>query len=248
MAAATKSADLHRMVTAEHVCPFGLKSRALLWREGYVVRDHLLRTRAATDAFMARHRVDTTPQTFIDGVRIGGYDDLRRHFGRRVRDPGAPTYRPVIAVFVVAALLACATLTMAPAVTPPMIATRFIALAMCLLALQKLRDLEAFTNTFLTYDLLARRVVGYAYVFPFAELAAGLLMVAGALPRVSGPIALAIGGVGAVSVFKAVYLERRELSCGCVGGGSNVPLGFVSLLEYVLMVAMGAAAVAGVLY
>ena len=35
----------------------------------------------------------------------------------------------------------------------------FVAFFMCLLALQKRRDVEGFTNGFLDYDLLARRVV-----------------------------------------------------------------------------------------
>ena len=52
------------------------------------------------------------------------------------------------------------------------------------------------------------------------------------------PIALTIGSIGAVSVVKAVYVEKRELKCACVGGSSNVPLGFVSLTENVMMVAM----------
>jgi hypothetical protein len=44
---------------------------------------------------------------------------------------------------------------------------------------------------------------------------------------------------GAFSVFKAVYIDRRELKCACVGGDSNVPLGFVSLTENLIMVLMG---------
>jgi hypothetical protein len=44
--------------------------------------------------------------------------------------------------------------------------------------------------------------------------------------------------VGAVSVFKAVYIDGRELRCACVGGNSNVPLGFVSLTENLMMVLM----------
>ena len=64
-------------------------------------------------------------------------------------------------------------------------------------------------------------------------------MVAGALTWLSAPLALFIGTVGAVSVFKAVYIDKRELKCACVGGDSNVPLGFVSLTEIVMMVVMG---------
>ena len=63
-------------------------------------------------------------------------------------------------------------------------------------------------------------------------------MLAGALTWLSGPVALVIGGIGAWSVFKAVYLDKRELKCACVGGSSNVPLGFVSLTENVMMVLM----------
>ncbi|CEG58118.1 protein of unknown function [Legionella fallonii LLAP-10] len=39
-----------------------------------------------------KHDVKTTPQTFINGERIGGYDDLRRHFGKKVRDKLSPSY------------------------------------------------------------------------------------------------------------------------------------------------------------
>jgi hypothetical protein len=51
-------------------------------------------------------------------------------------------------------------------------------------------------------------------------------------------VALFIGTVGAVSVFKAVYVDQRDIKCACVGGASKVPLGFVSLTENVMMVAM----------
>jgi hypothetical protein len=84
----------------------------------------------------------------------------------------------------------------------------------------------------------ARRYVPYAKAYPFLELGAGVLMLTGALNWLSVPVALFIGGIGAVSVFKAVYLDKRELKCACVGGGSNVPLGFVSLTENIMMGAM----------
>ena len=46
-----KKAILYRMVMDQHICPFGLKSRALLARKGYEVEDHHLKTREETDAF-----------------------------------------------------------------------------------------------------------------------------------------------------------------------------------------------------
>jgi glutaredoxin len=235
----TRRATLYRMVMKEHVCPYGLKARHLLKSQGYAVEDHWLTSREETDAFKAQHGVVTTPQTFIDGQRIGGYDDLRRFFGKRVRDPKALTYTPVIAVFAVAALMALAA-SHAAFGNPFTVraAEWFIAFSMSLLAMLKLRDVETFSSMFLGYDLLAKRWVPYAYIYPFAELLAGILMAAGALTWLSAPIGLFIGGIGAVSVFKAVYIDKRTLKCACVGGDSNVPLGFVSLTENLMMIAM----------
>jgi len=60
----------------------------------------------------------------------------------------------------------------------------------------------------------------------------------GTLTIISAPITLVAASIGAISVFKAVYVDKRELKCACVGGDSKVPLGFVSLLENVMMVLM----------
>jgi len=59
-----KTAQLYRMHTDEHLCPFGLKSKDLLKHEGYEVEDHELTSRSEADDFKDRHDVKTTPQTF----------------------------------------------------------------------------------------------------------------------------------------------------------------------------------------
>ena len=84
----------------------------------------------------------------------------------------------------------------------------------------------------------------YGYAYPFLELYAGVGMMAligtgSALIWLVAPVAIVIGSIGALSVIKAVYIEKRDLKCACVGGGSNVPLGFVSLSENLIMLGMG---------
>lgn len=236
----SKQAELYRMVTEDHICPFGIKSKYLLEREGYAVEDHHLTNREETDAFKEKHDVKTTPQTFIDGQRIGGYDDLRAHFNKPPAQTEGTTYQPIIAVFSTTLLMAAAS---AYALNQTLLQLRtlelFIAISMCVLAILKLRDLFAFSNQFITYDLLARRVVPYAYFYPFAEAAAGILMIANTLLYLAAPLSLFIGTFGAISVIKAVYIDKRELKCACVGGNSNVPLGFISLTENLMMITMG---------
>ena len=232
-------ATLHRMVMPGHTCPYGLKSKHLLESRGFTVDDRWLTTREETDAFKAEHGVKTTPQTFIDGVRIGGHDDLRRHFGLKVADPDATSYTPVIALFAMTALMALATsFSVYGELFTLRAAEWFISFSMIVLALLKLQDVDKFATMFLNYDLLAKRWVPYASIYPFAEGLAGVLMTAHAFDWLSIPVALFIGGIGAVSVFKAVYIDKRDIKCACVGGSSKVPLGFVSLTEKVMMVAM----------
>lgn len=235
----SKRAVLYRMVMPEHICPYGLKSLDMLKRHGYRVEDHHLSSHAETEAFKQQHGVATTPQTFIDGKRIGGHDELAAHFGKPLKDKDAPSYQPVIALFALALALAMAAAWAAFGTLEPVRVTEwFVGFSMVLLALQKLKDVEGFSTMFLNYDLLARRWVRYAYLYPFAEALAGVLMVAGALPWIAVPLALFIGSVGAISVVKAVYIEKRELKCACVGGDSKVPLGFISLTENLMMVGM----------
>ncbi|MGQ3890344.1 MauE/DoxX family redox-associated membrane protein [Legionella sp. CNM-1927-20] len=242
MSNTAKKATLYRMVMPKHTCPYGLKAKNLLQQQGYSVEDKWLTSCEEVDAFKTKHNVKTTPQTFINGKRIGGYDDLRAYFGKKVRDPDEKSYRPVIALFAVAALMALAT---SYAFTGSVFTTRalgwFISFSMTILALLKLQNIESFSTMFLNYDLLAKRWVPYSYIYPFAEALAGILMIAGAFHWISIPVALFIGTIGAISVFKAVYIDKRELKCACVGGNSNVPLGFVSLTENLMMIGMALA-------
>ncbi len=234
-----KTATIHRMVMDKHVCPYGVKAKWLLEREGYRVEDHWLTTREQTEAFKAEHGVETTPQVFIGGKRIGGYTELRAHLGKPLPGKDATSYAPVIAVFAAALALALAVSQVAYGSPFTIRAGEwFIAFAMVILAMLKLQDIEKFSTMFLGYDLLARRFVPYAYAYPVLEFGAGSLMAAHALDWLSIPVALTIGSIGAASVFYAVYIQKRAIKCACVGGSANVPLGFVSLTENLAMIGM----------
>jgi glutaredoxin len=227
------------MVMADHTCPYGIRANHLLRAKGYQVEDRWLTSREEVDAFKAESGVATTPQIIIDGQRIGGHDDLRRYFGLKVPDADAVTYQPVAAVFLTAAGLAlAASFASTGAFHPARAIEWFVAFAMMILAMLKLQDIDRFATMFLGYDLLARRWPPYAWIYPVLEWGAGLLMAAHLLDWLSIPVAAFIGLVGSVSVIYAVYIQKRDLKCACVGGSSRVPLGFVSLSENVIMVLM----------
>lgn len=73
---------LYRMKLPDHECPYGLLSKRMLEDAGIPFDDRLLTSRDEVDRFEAEQGVDTTPQVFIDGQRIGGSEDLAAYLER----------------------------------------------------------------------------------------------------------------------------------------------------------------------
>lgn len=71
-----RKATLYRMVLPDHVCPYGVQARQMLDQAGFEIDEHVLATHMEVNAFTGKLGVDTTPQVFIDGLRIGGCDEL----------------------------------------------------------------------------------------------------------------------------------------------------------------------------
>jgi glutaredoxin/uncharacterized membrane protein YphA (DoxX/SURF4 family) len=234
-----KKAKIVRMVTPDHLCPWGIKAKDLLERNGFEIEDKHLDSMDDNKAFKEENDYDETPQIWIESERIGGYEDLRSHLGMKAEENEGKTYQPVIAIFAMSFLAALSTsLAMTDGLQLVRVAELFIAFSMIVLAIQKLQNLSQFTTGFVQYDLLAQKDVRYAYLYPFVEGGAGVLMISGLLTWVAAPAALFVATIGAISITKAVYIEKKDLECACTGGGDSVPLGFISLTENLMMMAM----------
>lgn len=94
----------------------------------------------------------------------------------------------------------------------------------------KLMDLKGFAEGYSTYDLLAQKVFGYGYIYPFIELGFGLLMLSGfhSTWLLFTEMALMIfSGIGvAIKIVK-----KEEFMCACLGTFLKVPLTYVTLIE-----------------
>ncbi|MBK1831655.1 glutaredoxin [Verrucomicrobiaceae bacterium R5-34] len=235
----SQKAKIVRIVSTDHFCPWGLKALDLLRRRGYDIDDQHLESSEENRRYKEENGYDETPQIWIEDKHIGTYDDLREHFDLGPDPKQGDTYQPVIAVFAVALVMAFTSCwAQQGALDLIRITELFIAISMCVLGILKLQDLKSFATGFVQYDLVAQRYVPYSNVYPVIEAGAGAMMIAGLFTWVVAPLALIVSSIGAVSVFKAVYIEKRDLKCACVGGGSSVPLGFISLTENLLMMAM----------
>ena len=116
----------------------------------------------------------------------------------------------------------------------------YMGISICILAMLKLMDIEAFGTSFKKYDLISSRFNQWIYIYPFCELLIGINFLLYAPPSSVILIALILGIIGMASVFKAVYLDKLKLNCACVGGYAKTPLGIISFIENLLMASMSA--------
>jgi Heavy metal binding domain len=101
----------------------------------------------------------------------------------------------------------------------------------------KMIDLKGFAEGYSTYDLLARRVFAYGYVYPFIELFFGLAMILNPTSRLllsAEIIVMSFSGLGV-----AIKLMRKEkFQCSCLGTLLKVPLTKITVVEDFGMVAL----------
>lgn len=101
----------------------------------------------------------------------------------------------------------------------------------------KLLDLKGFPDSFRMYDPLAKVIPAYAWVYPFIELALGLLF----LIRIQIPIALVLTivmlGITTVGVTKSL-LDKKSIRCACLGTALKLPMTEATLIENAIMLVM----------
>lgn len=220
---------VYRMSNPEYECPWGLRAVKLLTEKGIAFEDHKLTSKDEADAFKEKYTVSTTPQIFFGDERIGGYTDLAAYF-EVAAEAAEYSYTPVIALFTVAALM---TIALSQSIMG------FMGISLSMLATLKLMDIQSFADSFAKYDIVTKRFKPYGKIYPFAELFIGLGFLSNVFPLFIGVAATLVGITGAISVFKAVYIDKMALNCACVGGNSKAPLGVVSFAENGIMAGMG---------
>lgn len=94
----------------------------------------------------------------------------------------------------------------------------------------KLMDLKGFAQGYSMYDLLAKKVFIYGYIYPFIELSFGLAMIVGFSPRVTLFSEVLVMGFSGIGVLLKV-LRNEKFQCVCLGTVLKVPLTNVTLIE-----------------
>jgi copper chaperone CopZ len=101
----------------------------------------------------------------------------------------------------------------------------------------KLLDLKGFAENYAMYDVVAKRIPQWGYLYPFVELSLGISYILYVKPFVINIATLVVMSVSIIGVLQSV-LNKRKIKCACLGAVFNLPMSTVTIIEDGLMMAM----------
>jgi uncharacterized membrane protein len=147
--------------------------------------------------------------------------------------PEKDSYAPLFTIIGLI-ILVSATVTLKDIQGGPFVLQRFISYFMIgfflVFGAFKLIDLKGFAQGYSTYDLLAKRIFIYGYIYPFIELAFGLGMILYPQSELILLLELLVMSFSGLGV--AIKIAKKEkFRCVCLGTFLKVPLTKVTLIE-----------------
>lgn len=101
----------------------------------------------------------------------------------------------------------------------------------------KLLNLKGFAESYAMYDIIAKRIKGYGYLYAFIELGLGVAYLTGFNAIITNLITAIVMSVSIIGVLQSV-LNKQKIKCACLGDVFNLPMSTITIIEDALMIAM----------
>ena len=101
----------------------------------------------------------------------------------------------------------------------------------------KFLNLRAFAKSYAMYDIIAKKIPVYGYVYPFIELLLGIAFLTAFNPFLTNVATIIIMGISSIGVIESV-LNKKKIQCACLGTVFNLPMSSITIVEDLLMVSM----------
>lgn len=101
----------------------------------------------------------------------------------------------------------------------------------------KLLDLKGFPQSFRMYDPLAKVFPVYGWIYPFIEVALGLMFLMRFQIDIALIITLIVLGITTVGVTKTL-LDKKSIRCACLGTALKLPMTKATFIENTIMIVM----------
>lgn len=101
----------------------------------------------------------------------------------------------------------------------------------------KMLNLKAFAESYIMYDVVARKIPVWAYIYAFIEMALGIAYLIDYNPFLTNLATFLVMTVSIIGVLQTV-LNKKQIQCACLGAVFNLPMSTVTIIEDGLMIAM----------
>ena len=159
--------------------------------------------------------------------------------GDDLAEPSATTYKPLL--IILAFILGVTALVEVRMGTFDIMRAMgtFMAGFFLIFSFFKMLDISGFASSYRMYDVVAKAVPAYGFVYPFIELALGAAYLTGFNPVITNWTTLVVMSVSLIGVVQSV-LNKRKIRCACLGSVFNLPMTTVTIVEDSLMIGMAA--------
>lgn len=101
----------------------------------------------------------------------------------------------------------------------------------------KLLNLKGFAESYVMYDVLAKQIPVWAYLYVFIELGLGIAFLVNFNTILTNSITVIVMSISIIGVLQSV-LNKKKIQCACLGAVFNLPMSTVTIIEDALMIAM----------
>ncbi|HBI01110.1 MAG TPA: heavy metal transporter [Flavobacterium sp.] len=101
----------------------------------------------------------------------------------------------------------------------------------------KMLNLKGFAESYVMYDVVAKRLPAWAYIYAFTELALGIAFLVNFNPLITNSVTFLVMSISIIGVLQSV-LNKKKIQCACLGAVFNLPMSTVTIIEDALMIAM----------
>lgn len=147
------------------------------------------------------------------------------------------TYKPIILIFGYITLVSVLAQVAYKSFDTMLLMRHFMAGFFLVFSFFKLLNLKGFAESYAMYDVLAKRIPSWGYVYAFVELGLGLAYLVNFNPYFTNVVTLAIMSLSIIGVLQSV-INKKKIQCACLGAVFNLPMSTVTIIEDALMIVM----------
>jgi copper chaperone CopZ len=175
--------------------------------------------------------------------KAGNYTIMEADGGMHHGMPGEETkswieiYRPILVIFAYITGITILVEMVRGSFVWELWMQNFMAAFFLVFSFFKMLDLKGFAESYFSYDIIAKRWMGWGYVYAFIELGLGLAYLLRFDPLITNIATIVVMSISIIGVLQSV-LNKRKIKCACLGAVFNLPMSTITIIEDALMIGM----------